>query len=161
MFSGPVSAPVTAEPHTNREEEEEEKRLKRKREDAENTSDEIEERGEIKKVCKEGFQLFHHNVCLLLFLSPKNHTLKTHRDEAHVFSCRERWLDSLSHCVCVFFRSSCVKGLCGGEAWRAGGDAGCSCVAIGYDQLFVSTAQPSVSLSAFCSTTTENLTYKG
>lgn len=70
--SGPVSA---ARPQSTKEEEEEEeekeeekeeKRLKRKRGDAECHADKKEE-GEIKKVCKEGFQLFHHNVCLLFF----------------------------------------------------------------------------------------------
>lgn len=76
--SGPVlSAPVAAQPQSTKEEEEERegRSVKRKREDAESCPDKREEeeeeekeRGEIKKVCKEGFQLFHHNVCLLLFL---------------------------------------------------------------------------------------------
>ncbi|KAF7658543.1 hypothetical protein LDENG_00011250 [Lucifuga dentata] len=56
--SGPVSASVTARPHTHTEGEEEERSLKRKREDAENNDSERkeqpEERGEVKKVCKEG-----------------------------------------------------------------------------------------------------------
>ncbi|XP_076027141.1 integrin-linked kinase-associated serine/threonine phosphatase 2C isoform X2 [Genypterus blacodes] len=51
-----TSGPVSAEPHAHREEEEEEEKgLKRKREDAENTSHNLEEqqeeRGEIMKVC--------------------------------------------------------------------------------------------------------------
>ncbi|XP_049921775.1 integrin-linked kinase-associated serine/threonine phosphatase 2C isoform X1 [Epinephelus moara] len=51
--SGPVSAAVTAQPQSTKEEEEEvEKRLKRKREDAECDKKEGEE--EVKKVCKEG-----------------------------------------------------------------------------------------------------------
>lgn len=69
--SGPVSAAVKAQPQStkSKQEEEEERSVKRKREDADSHADEKEEKwGEIKKVSKEGFQLFHHNVCLLLFL---------------------------------------------------------------------------------------------
>lgn len=69
--SGPVSAAVTAQPQSTKEEEEEEveKRLKRKREDAE-----CDKKGEeeVKKFCKEGFHLFHHNVCLLFLLQLKS-----------------------------------------------------------------------------------------
>lgn len=36
--------------------------MKRKRDEAHRKEEEV------KKVCKEGLQLFHHNVCLLLFL---------------------------------------------------------------------------------------------
>lgn len=50
----------------SKEEEEEEGRLKRKREDDVCDGKPGEEE-EIKKVCKEGFQLFCHNVCLLFF----------------------------------------------------------------------------------------------
>lgn len=63
--SGPVAAarPQSTKEIEEEEKEEEEKRLKRKREDGERRADEKEEeRGEIKKVCKEGFQLFHHNA---------------------------------------------------------------------------------------------------
>lgn len=65
--SGPVSAAVKARPQARKEEEKEERRLKRKREDAECHTDKKEVEGVLKKVCKEGFQLFHHNVC---FFSP-------------------------------------------------------------------------------------------
>lgn len=65
MF-GFLSAPVLAASlHTSKgenDEEDEEKRLKRKREESECDD---EEKDEMKKVCKEGFQFFHH-VCLLL-----------------------------------------------------------------------------------------------
>ncbi|KAM7398791.1 hypothetical protein PAMP_018101 [Pampus punctatissimus] len=67
---GPVSA-AAARPKSTKEEEEDgevERSLKRKREDAECHTDKKEEMEEIKKVCREGFQLFHHNVCLHPFL---------------------------------------------------------------------------------------------
>lgn len=65
-----LSAPVLAaslqtskgENEEEDEDEDEEKRLKRKREESECDD---EEKDEMKKVCKEGFQFFHH-VCLLL-----------------------------------------------------------------------------------------------
>lgn len=61
-------APASAAPPQSTKEEEEDKeenRLKRKREDAESAikAEEENECGEMKKVCKEGFQLFHHDVC--------------------------------------------------------------------------------------------------
>lgn len=66
---GPVSA---ASPKSTKEEEhkgEEEKRLKRKLGDADchndnNERNEAEEQGNIKKLCKEGFLLFHPNASL-------------------------------------------------------------------------------------------------
>lgn len=70
----PVSAARPPSTREEEEEEEEETRFKRKREDededghSDNKDEEEEERGEIKKVCKEGFQLFHHNVCLFFSL---------------------------------------------------------------------------------------------
>lgn len=61
---------MAPKPSSNKAEEE--GRLKRKREDDECDGKLGEE--EIKNVCKEGFQLFHHNVCLLLSLPMKRKT---------------------------------------------------------------------------------------
>lgn len=59
MFSlSPVAPPA---------QDEEDRRFKRRRDDEEEKEEEEED--EIKKVCREGFQLFHHNVCFLPLLS--------------------------------------------------------------------------------------------
>lgn len=70
MTSSPALAFLIAQvptaPKSASKEAAEEGRLKRKREDDECDGKPGEE--EIKKVCKEGFQLFHHNVCLPISL---------------------------------------------------------------------------------------------
>lgn len=64
--------------------------------------EEVEERSET-KVCKEGFQLFHHHLL-----------------SSHVGSCvMVSFLTGV-----VFFRSAGAEGLRGGAAWRARRDAG-------------------------------------
>lgn len=45
---------------------------------------------------------------------------------------------------CCFSRSPCVEGLRGGEAWRAGGDAGRSRASTRHEQLFARSAPTSV-----------------
>lgn len=62
FLSAPVLAASLQTSKGENEAEDEEKRLKRKREESECDD---EEKDEMKKVCKEGFQFFHH-VCLLL-----------------------------------------------------------------------------------------------
>lgn len=62
-FRSPAPSAVASQPQVAKDEEEDRK-FKRRREDAE----EEEEKDEIKKVCREGFQLLQHNVCFLPLL---------------------------------------------------------------------------------------------
>lgn len=113
--------------------EEEEGRLKRKREVDACDGKQGEE--EIKKVCKEGFQLFCHNVCLLFSPLPMTCTLW------------DWWLWiqwPVGTLTGVVSRSPCVEGLRGVEAWWAGGDAGCSRASARHEQLFGRSAPTSV-----------------
>lgn len=107
--------------------------MKRKRDEAHR---EEEEEEEVKKVCKEGLQLFHHNVCLLLFLQSDVSTREYD-------SQRRGRTPPVSRSLCVS-RPPSAQRIRGGEAWRARGDAGRSRAAAGHERLSVHAARKRV-----------------